>query len=117
MTPAEINKRLGAAIRAKCIVLGLSQEALGKRIDVAAQQIQKYEEGTNQVTFSRLVELAGALHTSADELVVAALGDSPASREGYSERETLKLFKRLAGLSENQRRGAQLLVRNLAEVR
>ena len=114
MSP-EPNVKLGSAIRAKRIVLGLSQDALGKRIGVAGQQMQKYEKGTNSVTFPRLVEIAGALGTTADQLVVAALGKGSASREGYSDRETLELLKRLADMTPNQRRGVQLLVQKLAE--
>lgn len=113
MTPAELNQKLGAVIRAKRFVLGLSQEALGQRIGVSFQQIQKYEKGKNQVTFPRLVELAAALDTSVTDLVDFALGEAAAAVG--SDRQTLELQKRLALLSPNQREGVQLLVRKLAE--
>lgn len=112
---ADLDARLGATIRQKRILLGLSQEALGKLLGVTFQQIQKYEKGKNQVSFARLVELAAALSTSVTELVTAALGEEPASHDGISEREALELMKRIAGLKPNQRRGVQLLVHNLAE--
>lgn len=115
MTPAELNQRLGAVIRQKRVLLGLSQEALAKRVGVTFQQVQKYEKGSNQVGFSMLVELARALQTSAPSMVAAALGEQPASREGVSDRQALEIMKRLEKLTPNQRRGVQLLVHNLAE--
>lgn len=115
MTPAELNQKLGAVIREKRVLLGLSQEVLGQRIGVTFQQIQKYEKGKNQVTFPRLVELAGALGTTAAELVAAALGEESAIGDGLSDRETLELVKRIAGLKPNQRLGLRLLVQNWAE--
>lgn len=115
MTPADLNARLGATIRQKRIQLGLSQETLGQKIGVAGQQIQKYEKGKNQVHFPRLVEIAEALQTSTNELVATALGEEPASHIGLSDRETLELVKRIAGLKPNQRLGLRLLVQNWAE--
>jgi transcriptional regulator with XRE-family HTH domain len=115
MTPADLNKRLGAVIREKRVMLGLSQEALGKRIGVTFQQVQKYEKGVNQVVFARLVELAEALDTSVTDLATVAVGEQPVSREGISDRQTLELMKRFERLTPNQRRGVQLLVHNLVE--
>lgn len=113
MTPADLNQKLGAVIREKRVLLGLSQEVLGQRIGVSFQQIQKYEKGKNQVTFPRLVEIAAGLDTSVTEMVAAAL--SEAAPTVGSDRQTLELQKRLAMLSPNQREGVQLLVRKLAE--
>ena len=115
MTPAELNARLGATIRQKRILLGLSQEALGQKIGVTFQQVQKYEKGKNQVGFVMLVDLADGLGMSANKLVAAALGEEPASREGISDRQMLEMMKRLEKLPPNQFRGVQLLVHNLAE--
>ena len=43
------------------LMLGMSQEALGEKLSLTFQQIQKYEKGTNRVSASRLYELAQAL--------------------------------------------------------
>ena len=42
-------------------MLGMSQEALGEKLSLTFQQIQKYEKGTNRVSASRLYELAQVL--------------------------------------------------------
>lgn len=52
---------LGAAVRIRRRTLGLSQEALAEQCGVSFQQIQKYENGANRISFSRLVQIARAL--------------------------------------------------------
>jgi transcriptional regulator with XRE-family HTH domain len=46
----------------------MSQGALGERIGVTFQQVQKYEKGTNRVGASRLVRIAQVLNTTIREL-------------------------------------------------
>jgi len=41
--------------------MGISQEALAEQCGVSFQQIQKYENGANRISFSRLVQIARAL--------------------------------------------------------
>jgi transcriptional regulator with XRE-family HTH domain len=115
MTAPDLNARLGAVIRQKRVLLGLSQEAIGKRIGVTFQQVQKYEKGKNQLGFSTLVALAEALGTSVGELAQVALADEAPACDGISDRETLELMKRIAKLTPNQRKGVRLLVQSLAE--
>ena len=52
---------LGAAVRIRRRTIGLSQEALAEQCHVSFQQIQKYENGANRISFSRLVQIARAL--------------------------------------------------------
>jgi transcriptional regulator with XRE-family HTH domain len=52
---------LGAAVRIRRRTIGLSQEALAEQCGVSFQQIQKYENGANRISFSRLVQIARAL--------------------------------------------------------
>ena len=52
---------LGAAVRIRRRTIGISQEALAKQCGVSFQQIQKYENGANRISFSRLVQIARAL--------------------------------------------------------
>jgi transcriptional regulator with XRE-family HTH domain len=41
---------------------GMSQRELGERLGVASQQVQKYETAKNEVTASRLVQIARAVN-------------------------------------------------------
>ncbi|WP_372784469.1 helix-turn-helix domain-containing protein [Phenylobacterium sp.] len=52
---------LGAAVRIRRRTIGISQEALADQCGVSFQQIQKYENGANRISFSRLVQIARAL--------------------------------------------------------
>ena len=57
----ELDSYIGARLRTRPLMLGMSQEALGKKLLLTFQQIQKYQKGTNRVSGSRLYELAQAL--------------------------------------------------------
>lgn len=52
---------VGRRIAARRQALGLSQTALGQRVGVSCQQVQKYEGGQNRISASRLHGLALAL--------------------------------------------------------
>jgi transcriptional regulator with XRE-family HTH domain len=54
--------------------LGLSLEALGKKLGVSFQQVQKYESGVNRVSAARLFEICRALKGHAREHVQARSG-------------------------------------------
>lgn len=60
-TPDALDIALGAAIRIRRRSIGLSQEGLADLCGVSFQQVQKYENGTNRVSFSRLVLVSRAL--------------------------------------------------------
>lgn len=76
ITPDEaaLDRAMGATLRAYRTALGLSQQAVANQIDLTFQQVQKYETGTNRVSFSRLVKLAAVLGTNAETLVAKAQG-------------------------------------------
>jgi transcriptional regulator with XRE-family HTH domain len=59
--PDPLDVALGAAVRIRRRSIGLSQEALAEQCGVSFQQIQKYENGANRISFSRLVQIARAL--------------------------------------------------------
>jgi transcriptional regulator with XRE-family HTH domain len=60
-TPDPMDIALGAAVRIRRRTIGLSQESLAEQCGVSFQQIQKYENGANRISFSRLVQIARAL--------------------------------------------------------
>lgn len=59
--PDPMDIALGAAVRIRRRTIGISQEALAEQCGVSFQQVQKYENGTNRISFSRLVQIARAL--------------------------------------------------------
>ena len=60
-TPNPIDVRVGARLRLRRKMLGLSQEKLGEAIGLTFQQVQKYERGANRIGASRLHELSRVL--------------------------------------------------------
>ena len=56
-----IDVHVGSKVRARRLLMGLSQDALAKLIGLTFQQVQKYERGTNRISVSRLIGIAKAL--------------------------------------------------------
>jgi transcriptional regulator with XRE-family HTH domain len=100
-----LDMALGRTIRRRRSLLGLSQEQLGASCGVSFQQIQKYENGANRVSFSRLVLIARALNCRVSDLVVAFDGPGADCGEaGDSPADTAALLAAYRGLNPEQRR-------------
>lgn len=56
-----IDAHVGARVRLRRMLIGMSQEKLGELLGVTFQQVQKYEKGANRVSSSRLLDIAGVL--------------------------------------------------------
>ena len=67
-SPHPLDIALGSRIRLRRRELGYSQEQLAREVGITFQQVQKYEHGTNRVSFSRLVEIAQALHCGISDI-------------------------------------------------
>jgi transcriptional regulator with XRE-family HTH domain len=59
--PNPIDVHVGARVRLRRTLLGMSQEKLGDAIGLTFQQVQKYERGANRVGASRLYDLSRVL--------------------------------------------------------
>jgi transcriptional regulator with XRE-family HTH domain len=70
--PADTH--VGARIRFRRKLLGLSQTELGDRIGVTFQQVQKYEKGLNRVGASRLMRICDVLQVTPAWLFEGAPG-------------------------------------------
>jgi len=57
-----IDVHVGARMRQRRILLGMSQTALGNASGISFQQVQKYESGGNRISSSRLFEFAKILN-------------------------------------------------------
>jgi transcriptional regulator with XRE-family HTH domain len=61
-SPNATDKHVGARVRMRRLMLGMSQTELGEAVGLSFQQIQKYEKGTNRIGAGRLQQLAHVLH-------------------------------------------------------
>jgi len=59
--PNSMDEHVGARLRLRRGLIGLSQEKLAEAIGLTFQQIQKYERGTNRISAGRLHDLSRIL--------------------------------------------------------
>src|SRR5262245_57291403 len=59
--PNPTDKHVGARVRMRRMMLGMSQEKLGDSLDLTFQQVQKYEKGANRIGASRLQQISHIL--------------------------------------------------------
>jgi transcriptional regulator with XRE-family HTH domain len=59
--PNPIDIHVGTRVRMQRNILGMSQEKLAEALGVTFQQVQKYENGTNRVSASRLHDMSKVL--------------------------------------------------------
>jgi transcriptional regulator with XRE-family HTH domain len=81
--PDPVDKHVGARVRMRRMMLGMSQEQLGKALRLTFQQVQKYEKGTNRVSASRLHLLTAIL-----QVPVAFFFEGATGMDGQSKRAT-----------------------------
>ncbi len=85
--PVDIH--VGARVRLRRTLLGMSQDTLGKALGLTFQQIQKYERGANRMGSSRLFKIANLLQVDVsyffDEMP-EGMGSQPV---GMSEEPTI----------------------------
>jgi transcriptional regulator with XRE-family HTH domain len=60
-SPNPVDLHVGARIRMRRRMQGISQERLADALGLTFQQVQKYERGANRVSASKLYEIASAL--------------------------------------------------------
>ncbi|MCP1839126.1 transcriptional regulator with XRE-family HTH domain [Bradyrhizobium sp. USDA 4524] len=58
----KIDKIIGANLRFYRLMRGMTQERLGLEVGLSFQQIQKYENATNRVTVSTLINISNVLN-------------------------------------------------------
>jgi transcriptional regulator with XRE-family HTH domain len=121
--PHPVDAYVGARLRMRRTVLGLSQERLGEAIGLTFQQVQKYERGTNRISASRLFEMSVVLNVSVGffyegYIVPLTRAEAPA---GYAaailQRDALELmgvFQRIA--DPEMRRRVLVLAKGVANV-
>jgi transcriptional regulator with XRE-family HTH domain len=60
-TVSRINTSIGTRVRLLRERLGVSQTALGEKLGVSFQQMQKYESGINRISAASLYEISKVL--------------------------------------------------------
>jgi transcriptional regulator with XRE-family HTH domain len=95
-TSPEIEKEIGGLVRVRRLARDMSQEQLGERLGVTFQQVQKYENGANRISASRLAEIADALEVPITYFFPGGNGKRRADHDPSSE--PLSLLRTALGL-------------------
>ncbi|MDR3425362.1 MAG: helix-turn-helix transcriptional regulator [Alphaproteobacteria bacterium] len=138
--PDPVDIHVGARLRMRRNLVGLSQEQLGKSLGLTFQQIQKYERGINRMGSSRLFQIAKTLSIPVSyffEDLPSTLGAT--AQQGFAEsgqepleggsasehqsdydilrrRETLELIRAYYRIQDSkQRRKVYELIRSMSD--
>lgn len=101
--PDPVDVHVGARLRLRRNLLGMSQEQLAKACGLTFQQIQKYERGTNRMGSSRLFQFAKLLDVSISYFFddVRAERIAPYVAAGFAEQEQAPL-EGVTGPTDNE---------------
>ena len=83
--PNPIDRHVGARVRMRRMLIGMSQEKLGEALGLTFQQIQKYEKGANRISASRLKQISEALNIPLAYFFKGAPVSDGAVRAGLAE--------------------------------
>ncbi len=85
-----IDVHVGARVRVRRTLLGMNQTKLGDAIGVTFQQVQKYENGANRISASRLFGLSRVFDVPIqfffDDMPKAVAASSPAQGGGKAKK-------------------------------
>ncbi|HZZ89543.1 MAG TPA: helix-turn-helix domain-containing protein [Caulobacteraceae bacterium] len=94
-TPNPVDLHVGARIRLRRRMQGVSQEKLADALGLTFQQVQKYERGANRVSASKLYEIAAALKAPVAYFfdgLADPTTDGEANAAGASDEQTVHAF-------------------------
>ena len=131
--PNPVDIHVGARVRLRRTLLGMSQEKLGEAIGLTFQQVQKYERGANRVGASRLYDLSRVLEVPVsfffddmpDEIASKSVhqrremseSPDPFDNDPMNRRETLELVRAYYRITDpNQRKTIFELVKSMGAI-
>jgi transcriptional regulator with XRE-family HTH domain len=117
----EVDVAVGARIRNLRLRNKLSQEEVGRRLNVSFQQVQKYEKGTNRVGAGRLAALAKVFDVPVGAFFSEAkLTQKPAPRQQIDQltvRNEIRLLEAYQALHDKRLQNAfVVLAEELARI-
>ncbi|MBL6082756.1 helix-turn-helix transcriptional regulator [Belnapia sp. T18] len=112
---AMADEHIGALIRVRRVMMGLSQQQLAKLIGVTYQQLNKYERGLNRISASRLSDVAQALRVDAAWFFQGLGKESAVEDVASRQRMLLDLMRNFVLIKdEKQQEAVTFLARSLA---
>ena len=109
------DEHIGALIRVRRLMMGLSQQQLAGVIGVTYQQLHKYKRGLNRISAGRLFEIAQALAVDAAWFFQGLGQESAAEDVAPRQRMLLDLMRNFVLIKdEKQQEAVTFLARSLA---
>ncbi len=90
--PNPVDLHVGARIRMRRRMQGVSQEKLAEALGLTFQQVQKYERGANRVSASKLYEIAASLRTPVGYFFEGLADPSQEGQSGASSEQSVHAF-------------------------
>ena len=101
-----VDKAIGLRLKTFRMQRRLSQTALGDKLGVTFQQVQKYENGTNRLSSAKLILLCDLLHVKPEQILGNGTGifhDDPDLLEPLRDNATARAFMVMSKLPRMQR--------------
>jgi transcriptional regulator with XRE-family HTH domain len=124
-SPNPVDLHVGARVRMRRKLLGVSQEKLADALGLTFQQVQKYERGTNRISASKLFEIGRFLQAPVSYFFEGVGPSSPETLTDHPSEQSMheflmtpegvELASLLPKLAAKYRRRVLELVRTLAE--
>jgi transcriptional regulator with XRE-family HTH domain len=115
-----VDVHVGDKLRQRRWMTGMTQQQLGNSVGTKFQQIQKYENGSNRVSASRLWDIATALDVPVSfffEGIDGQVADTGEAQAGVlSDKEAVNLVRVYSAIPKEQRRKLLDLARILSDV-
>ena len=109
----DIDRHVGARMRERRIMLGLTQQQMAELIGVTYQQAHKYEKGINRIAAGRLSSIAQALGVEVCYFFEDADADQASVEASPQQRLMLELTRSFVALPSRKQQEA---ICNLARV-
>ena len=101
----DVDRHVGARIRERRVMLGLTQQQMAELIGVTYQQAHKYEKGINRVAAGRLYNIAQALGVDVSYFF-EGLGSDKAFSATPQQRMLLELARNFISIPQRRHQDA-----------
>jgi transcriptional regulator with XRE-family HTH domain len=113
--PQDIDRHIGARMRERRVMLGLTQQQMAELIGVTYQQAHKYEKGINRVSGGRLFKMAQALGVEVGYFYDGLGADGGSFEPTQQQRLLLELARSFIALPRRHQEAVCGLVRAVAD--
>lgn len=118
MTKHPVDVHVGQKIRHRRWLTGMTQQQLASACSIKFQQIQKYENGANRVSASRLYEISNALNVPPEYFFEGLNGEVQNAfhqeQAILEDKDTAELIRAFAKMRKGMRRRMIDLARAIA---